>query len=284
MAFTKPEDWSETAASNTEINGIVLSDLTQIDALDNIEREHMAQIAKWLGDDTLASATTTDLGSVPGRYVSITGTTTITGLGTIKAGTIKYVKFAAALTLTHNATSLILPGAANITTAAGDTAILVSEGSGNWRCVAYTRAATGWQPPVITPWVAYTPTFTGFGTATSVAFRSRRVGGNLEIIGRFAAGTSTATEARITLGFNGTDGGLAVSSILNSANWITGVGAFTITGAAQCLVVVTGGQAYLKLGFQSSGREGLTPINGDVALPASGNVLAITASIPIEGW
>lgn len=141
MAFTKLEEWSETAASNTEINGIVLSDSTQIDALDNIEREHMAQIAKWLGDDTLASATTTDLGSVPGRYVSVTGTTAITGLGTIKAGTVKYVKFADALTFTHNATSLILPGAANITTAAGDTAIMVSEGSGNWRCVSYQRAA-----------------------------------------------------------------------------------------------------------------------------------------------
>ena len=142
MAFTKLEDWSETAASNTEINGIVLSDSTQIDALDNIEREHMSQIAKWLGDDTIASAATTDLGSVPGRYVSITGTTTITALGTIKAGTIKHVKFAGVLTLTHNATSLILPGAANIVTAAGDTATLVSEGSGNWRCVSYQRAST----------------------------------------------------------------------------------------------------------------------------------------------
>lgn len=140
MAFTALEQWSETAASNTEINGIPLSDSTQIDQLDNIEREHMSQLAKWLGDDTLASATTTDLGSVPGRYVSITGTTTITGLGTIKAGTVKYIKFAGILTFTHNATSLILPGAANITTAAGDTAIMVSEGSGDWRCVSYQRA------------------------------------------------------------------------------------------------------------------------------------------------
>jgi hypothetical protein len=140
LAFAQLEQWSETAASNTEINGIVLGNSTTIDQLDDIEREHMSQMAKWLGDDTIASATTTDLGSVPGRYVSITGTTTITGLGTIKAGTIKYVKFTGILTLTHNAASLILPGAANITTAAGDTAIMASEGSGNWRCVAFVRA------------------------------------------------------------------------------------------------------------------------------------------------
>jgi hypothetical protein len=51
------------------------------------------------------------------------------------------VRFAAALTLTHNATSLILPGAANITTAAGDVGIFTSDGSGNWRCINYETAA-----------------------------------------------------------------------------------------------------------------------------------------------
>lgn len=140
MAFTKPEEWDETPINNTEMNGIDLQEnVMRPPAVNNQMREHMAQMAKWLGDDTIASASTTDLGSVPGRYVSITGTTTITAFGTIKAGTVKYVKFAAALTLTHNGTSLILPGAANITTAAGDMAIFVSEGSGNWLCVTYNR-------------------------------------------------------------------------------------------------------------------------------------------------
>jgi hypothetical protein len=87
-----------------------------------------------------ASATTTDLGAIEGNYVSITGTTTITGLGTVAAGVTVTATFAGILTLTHNGTSLILPTAANITTAAGDSAVFVSLGSGNWRCVAYTRA------------------------------------------------------------------------------------------------------------------------------------------------
>lgn len=141
MTKTAIEQWDETSAGNSDIDGFGISNSTQIVQLDDIQQSTMSQLAKWLGDDTLASATTTDLGSVPGRYVSITGTTTIAGFGTIKAGTIKYVKFAGVLTLTYNVTSLILPGAANITTAAGDTAILVSEGSGNWRCLAYQRAA-----------------------------------------------------------------------------------------------------------------------------------------------
>ncbi|MBL7997590.1 MAG: hypothetical protein JNL32_03015 [Candidatus Kapabacteria bacterium] len=89
----------------------------------------------------VASATTADIGAAASENVRITGTTTITGLGTAAAGTKRRVRFAGALTLTHNATSLILPGAANITTAANDCAFFVSLGSGNWICTDYQRAS-----------------------------------------------------------------------------------------------------------------------------------------------
>lgn len=89
----------------------------------------------------VASATTCAIGAAASNYVRITGTTTITGLGTVASGVYRDVVFAGTLTLTYNATSLILPTAANITTAAGDTAGFVSDGSGNWRCLYYTRAS-----------------------------------------------------------------------------------------------------------------------------------------------
>jgi len=88
----------------------------------------------------IASATSTDIGAATGNYVVVTGTTTITGFGTVVAGTQRIVRFSGALLLTHNATSLILPTAADITTATGDVANMVSEGSGNWRCTSYTKA------------------------------------------------------------------------------------------------------------------------------------------------
>lgn len=103
----------------------------------------LAGALNWSTAATVASATTADIGAVASNFVSITGTTTITGLGTIAAGAMRWVKFGGALTLTHNGISLILPGGANITTAAGDTAVFVSEGSGNWRCLAYQRADGG---------------------------------------------------------------------------------------------------------------------------------------------
>ena len=89
----------------------------------------------------VASATTCAIGAAASNYVRITGTTTITGMGTVASGIYRDVVFAGALTLTYNATSLILPTAANIVTVAGDTAGFVSDGSGNWRCLYYQRAS-----------------------------------------------------------------------------------------------------------------------------------------------
>lgn len=82
-----------------------------------------------------------DLCSVPQYFITLTGTTTITGFGsTCAAGVQKVVTFAAALTLTYNSGSLIIPGAANVTTSAGDIAILVALGSGNWQVISYAPA------------------------------------------------------------------------------------------------------------------------------------------------
>lgn len=89
----------------------------------------------------IASAGTTNLGALGAAYARITGTTTITAFDTVAAGTSVWCRFAASLTLTHNATTLILPSGANIITAAGDLALMVSEGSGNWRCFSYTKAS-----------------------------------------------------------------------------------------------------------------------------------------------
>jgi hypothetical protein len=94
-----------------------------------------------LAETSIASATTTDLSTVQTFRALITGTVTITGLGT-QPNAIRFLKFAASLVLTYNATSLITPSSANIQTAAGDQCIAVSDASSNWTIVSYTRAAT----------------------------------------------------------------------------------------------------------------------------------------------
>lgn len=92
---------------------------------------------------TIASAATTNIGAAAANYLQVTGTTGITAFDTIQAGSERTLEFTGALTLTFNATSLILPQAANITTQAGDVFKFRSEGSGNWRAVAWpSRFAT----------------------------------------------------------------------------------------------------------------------------------------------
>jgi hypothetical protein len=91
---------------------------------------------------SVASAATVDLGVINSRNAIITGTTGITSFGnTGGEGRTMRVRFAASLTMTNSA-SLILPGAANITTASGDTGELVKEaGTAIWRMTDFQRAS-----------------------------------------------------------------------------------------------------------------------------------------------
>lgn len=93
---------------------------------------HIAPIGMKGKDIPSASA----LRLLDGSYFDVTGTTTITSISVRPEGDIIILQFDGALTLTHNATNLILQGAANLTTAAGDIIVLVSEGNGNWREVS----------------------------------------------------------------------------------------------------------------------------------------------------
>jgi hypothetical protein len=88
----------------------------------------------------ISSATSLTLGK-DGNQFDVTGTTTITSIATQGIGSYVTLHFDGALTFTHHSTNLILPGAANITTAAGDIAVMYEYASADWRCVSYTKAS-----------------------------------------------------------------------------------------------------------------------------------------------
>lgn len=87
----------------------------------------------------VASAATTNIGAAAGQNIRITGTATITAFDSAAAGVTRRGRFAGALTLTHNATTLILPNGQSIVTAAGDTFEFLSLGSGNWVLTNYQK-------------------------------------------------------------------------------------------------------------------------------------------------
>jgi hypothetical protein len=100
---------------------------------------------------TLGSAATVNIGGAPTTTVYITGTTAITAFDTVNAGILRYVGFNGILVLTYNATSMQLPGNVNITTAAGDSALFESLGSGNWKCINYFPQAGYLAANVLNP-------------------------------------------------------------------------------------------------------------------------------------
>jgi hypothetical protein len=85
----------------------------------------------------IASASTMNLETATGDVVDVTGGTTITAV-TLSEGHQRLVRFTGSLLLTHGA-SLVLPAAANISTAAGDYALFIGYASSVVRVVYFPQ-------------------------------------------------------------------------------------------------------------------------------------------------
>jgi len=99
----------------------------------------------WQRGSDIASASTLSLPAAGGGVFTVTGTTTVNGISTAQGGRCVKLRFAGSLTLTHNGTSFILPGGANIQTSAGDVAEFINDAAtdasgSNWRCFNYQFA------------------------------------------------------------------------------------------------------------------------------------------------
>jgi len=227
---------------------------------------------------TLASATTTNLGSASSNIISISGTTTINSFGSSASlnAPIYFVTFSGALTLTYNATSMIIPGAQNKSVAAGDSLIAQYLGSGNWQVISYTSAA-GFPVPQVTVITSGSGTYTvpagaaylevemiGAGSGGGGSGGSPGVGaaGGATTFGTTfltaaggsatpAAGTSTyPTAAAATGGDLNIAGGLGGgSNTLNSGNAGTG---FSVPGASSPLGA--GGPGEAEPGLAAAGN------------------------------
>ena len=177
---------------------------------------------------SLASASSVAIGAADSDNVTITGTTTITAFDTIAAGATRRVKFAGALTLTHNGTSLILPGSVNIATAANDNAEFISLGSGNWLCINYERAT----PRTLTSGIAVNSTagtsidFTGIPSwAKRITVSLNGVSKNSTASLLFQLGTSSGVETT-SYASSGTN---FVGNVTSTAGFIIADGAAAYT-------------------------------------------------------
>ncbi|RWB65452.1 hypothetical protein [Mesorhizobium sp.] len=192
-----------------------------------------ALAALWEKGSDVASAATVSLGE--GGYFHITGTTTITDIDwtTAKDGRPALVIFDGALTLTHNAATLKLPGNANITTAAGDRALFVQDASDNVICILYVRAD---GTPLLSTILrsdttanltkGFTATGYSAGTKSSGTFTPDPANGNLQYATNGGSHTlappSTGSGNALTMVIQYTNNGSAGAITTSSFTKVTG--------------------------------------------------------------
>ena len=203
--------WPSTDVNNTNVDASGDNpDLARVDLKDLIDKFNAVRQFKGDAEVDIASAATTTIGA--SEKVRITGTTTITSLGTNYVGPV-FIRFAGNLVLTHNATTLICPGNQSIPVNAGDTAIAVPKASAGtpngWQIVAFQRAAI--QPQVQD---SFTPGLSFNGLTTGITYAIQA--GSYAIVGNFMVVTGY-----IAL----TNKGSAVGSVL-----ITGLPAVPVSG------------------------------------------------------
>lgn len=92
-----------------------------------------------VGANTGSSSTTVLVQPWNSELVNVSGNNTINSFGP-NTGQLRIVRFTGNATVAHNATSMVLPGGANITAQVGDIALVLGMGSDNWRCVSWQRA------------------------------------------------------------------------------------------------------------------------------------------------
>jgi hypothetical protein len=134
----------------------------------------------------------------------------------------------------------------------------------------------------ITDWVSYTPTFTGFGTVTLISALSRRVGDSLEFQGFAQSGTSTAVEARISLGYGGADGNVTTHTI-PTPTAIAGDFGRGANAALSYATLVQPSKTYVVFGKSDASSALLSAVNGN-ALVGSNETFAWRGSVKITGW
>jgi microcystin-dependent protein len=181
----------------------------------------------------VASAATINLDNATGDVVDVTGDTPITAI-TLAPGVVKTIRFTGVSLLTHGA-NLILPGAANITTAAGDFAVVRGYASGVVRCQYYTVAAA--RPSAFLPAGAIldfggTAAPTGFLACDGAAVSRTTFDALFAAIGiTWGAGDGSTTfnvpnfQRRVAVG----SGGSGTATLANTVGSVGGAETHTLT-------------------------------------------------------
>lgn len=201
------KDGQTTPTANLPMGGFKLTGLGSGTAAGNSLR--FEQLFSQGAPTDIASGATVDIGASTTNFLTVTGTTTITSFGTNYNGP-KMLMFSGALTLTHNATTLVLPSGVNITTTAGDSCIVipkstVSGTADGWKVLAY-QTASGASASGVSQSQLQNQTYTYFttgGSSTAYTLTPTPAVAALAAGQKFSVNFHTAAGASPTLAISG---------------------------------------------------------------------------------
>lgn len=127
---------------------------------------------------SITIANSAAVGGSNSNNITLTGTGNVTSFGNLAPGGTKTLTFTGIATLVYNPTTLILPSAANIITAAGDTATIVSIGVNSWKVISYQKF--NGQPLIGNNSTEYVQQGGGIGQSTNKVFVGWGTAGGLK--------------------------------------------------------------------------------------------------------
>jgi hypothetical protein len=135
----------------------------------------------------------------------------------------------------------------------------------------------------VTDWQSYTPTFTGFGTSTGIDVYWRRVGSDVQVRGTFTPGTTTATEARISL-----PSGLTTTTDVVENTIVGSYGRTATTTSHGGFIIKQSAVSYVKMSpadaFSGANNTALSSANANAVSGGGGDRIAFEFFTPIVGW
>lgn len=249
------------------------------------------------GSDIPAAATL-NLGASTGDLVDVTGNTGITAI-TLADGREMTVRFTGTPIITHGA-SLVLPGAANMTMAAGDVAVFRGYAAGVVRMVTHQRASIEIQAALALKAPLASPTFTGtpaaptaaVGTSTtqlaSTAFVATATG-----LRRFLTGATIIYVRSDATGDTGRDGSAntttsafltwqAAWNFFNAGYYLNGQSLTFQAGGSGARTFTVAAARLLEIIDTSSCPPGSGKIEwiGDIATPSNVILTNVAAGLP----
>lgn len=202
----------------------------------------------------IASATTLDLNAVNGRSLNVTGTTATTGI-TLADGATRILRANAAWPITHGA-SLICPGSASYTCAAGDLVLAIGEPSSVVRLAIWKADGTAVDANTLRAnataalSAGYTATDYSAGTKSTGTFTPDPALGNFQYAVNGGAHTLAPPSASCTMIIQYTNNGSAGTITTSGFTKVSGTAPGTTNGD-DFLAFITRCNGFTHLAWQA---------------------------------